>query len=99
MKGGQYVIPCAGLSEMSTAKETLAMIRRRNAALFLVVATAAFCKSASAQIVATYQFNNSFAADQAGAPAITPVNSGFFQTDTPFGMSRTVYYRSAATNV
>src|SRR5690242_10055736 len=48
----------------------------------------------AATAVATYQFNNSFAADQAGPPAmvaVDPLGTSIFQTDTVLGQSRTVW--------
>lgn len=50
----------------------------------------------AAQLVASYTFDNTFAADTVGAPALTPLNGGSFITDTVFGQSRTVYERSSA---
>jgi len=44
--------------------------------------------------VATYQFNNNLLADQLGVTALTAVNpaaTNGFVSDTPFGVSRTVY--------
>jgi hypothetical protein len=44
--------------------------------------------------VATYQFNNTFAADQGGAPALTatdPLAASAFVNDTVFGNPRTVW--------
>jgi hypothetical protein len=44
--------------------------------------------------VATYEFNNTFAADQAGAPALSPVDplsESTFHTDTVLGTSRSVW--------
>jgi hypothetical protein len=50
----------------------------------------------AANLVATYQFNNSLAADQAGAPALAGLNTGTFVTDTSvLGQTRTVYERSS----
>jgi hypothetical protein len=52
--------------------------------------------SAQAGPVATYQFNNTLAADQAGAPDLIAINGGSFVADTPLGQLRTVYERTAA---
>ncbi len=44
--------------------------------------------------VATWNFNNSLAANEAGAPALTaidPMGTSGFMTDTVFGQTRTVY--------
>lgn len=52
--------------------------------------------TAHAQLVATYQFDNSLAADQPGMPALTALNSGSFVTDANvLGQSRTVYQRTS----
>jgi hypothetical protein len=56
-------------------------------------------RPAEAQLVASYQFNNTLAADQGGAPALTAINSGFFTTGTVFGQSRNLYQRTSASNV
>jgi hypothetical protein len=53
----------------------------------------------AANLVATYQFNNSLAADQAGAPALVGLNTGTFVNDTGvLGQTRTVYERSSTSN-
>lgn len=54
---------------------------------------------ARAGLVATYQFQNSLAADEAGVPALTAVNPGSFATDTVFGQSRYVYRRGSSSNL
>jgi hypothetical protein len=52
------------------------------------------CPAMGAVVKATYEFGNTFAADEVGAPAIVPVDplglSGF-GTDTVFGVTRSVY--------
>jgi len=51
----------------------------------------------SAGLVATYQFQDTLAADEAGAPALTALNSGAFVTATNvLGQTRTVYERPGA---
>jgi LPXTG-motif cell wall-anchored protein len=52
--------------------------------------------SAQAGLVATYQFNDTLSADQAGAPDLIAINGGSFVADTPLGQLRTVYERTAA---
>lgn len=50
--------------------------------------------AAAPSLVATYNFNNTFAADEVGAPAliaIDPLGQNGFITDTVFGETRTVY--------
>ena len=45
-------------------------------------------------LVATYNFDNTLAADEGGAPALTaidPLGLNSFMTDTVFGDTRTVY--------
>ncbi|MDX2038704.1 MAG: LamG-like jellyroll fold domain-containing protein [Isosphaeraceae bacterium] len=76
----------------------MSIVARR--ALLLAPALCALCfqADASAGLVATYQFQNSLAADQAGAPALTPINSGAFVSDTVLGRTRTVYQRYSETN-
>lgn len=49
----------------------------------------------AATAVGTYEFNNTFAADQPGAPALTAVNptgTSQFQTDTVLGQTRPVWF-------
>jgi hypothetical protein len=49
--------------------------------------------------VATYTFNNSFAALEAGAPALTatdPLSLGSFQTENVFGVNRVTYHFDGA---
>jgi hypothetical protein len=61
--------------------------------VIVLIATAVICASAAAQS-ATYQFNNSLAADEPGAPSLVPVDPlalNGFETDTVFGETRTVY--------
>ena len=54
---------------------------------------------AGAGVVATYQFQGTLAADEAGAPALTALNSGSFVTDTNvLGQTRTVYERMSASS-
>lgn len=48
----------------------------------------------AATVAATYDFNGGFIANEAGAPALTPVDpqsSSAFQTDSVFGQTRTVW--------
>ncbi len=74
--------------------------RTRNAALVVVALTSVVSASVTkAGVVATYQFQNTLAADQGGAPALTPVNSGSYVTDTVLGQPRTVYQRFSASNI
>lgn len=54
--------------------------------------------TADAQVVATYQLNNTLAADQPGVAALTAINAGSFVTDTVLGQSRTVYQRTSASS-
>ena len=63
-----------------------------------VVLSLATMSAAQAALVATYEFDNSFAANEAAAAAIVPLNGGNFVTDTVFGQSRTVYQRYSASN-
>src|SRR5271157_1110888 len=54
-----------------------------------------FAMSARADVVATYDFNNNLNAVQGGVVALTPVDpesTSGFQTNTVFGVSRTVYH-------
>jgi hypothetical protein len=53
----------------------------------------------AADVVATYQFNHSLSADEAGAPALLALNGGSFVLDnTVLGQTRTVYQRFSASN-
>lgn len=55
---------------------------------------------AEAGLVATYQFQNTLAADQAGMPALVALNSGSFVTATDvLGQTRTVYERMSTSNL
>src|SRR5690348_15528508 len=50
--------------------------------------------ASAATPIATYQFNNTFAANEAGRPALTatdPLGTSQFLTDTVLGASRTVW--------
>jgi Concanavalin A-like lectin/glucanases superfamily len=63
-------------------------------ALLPLVAIFAAAPAFGATLVASYNFNNTFAADQAGDPALSPVDptgTSVFQTDTVLGQSRTVW--------
>jgi hypothetical protein len=51
--------------------------------------------SNAADLVATYQFGGTLAADQASAPSLTALNAGTFVTDSALGQARTVYQRTA----
>jgi hypothetical protein len=62
--------------------------------LTLLLLCAAAPAAWGATAVATYQFNNTFAADQGGAPALTatdPLGASAFVADTVFGNPRTVW--------
>jgi hypothetical protein len=61
--------------------------------LGLIVLGAAV-NSFGADLVGTWEFNNNFNADQSGVPALTavdPEGTSVFQTDTVFGVDRTVW--------
>jgi hypothetical protein len=64
-------------------------------ALGLLLASTA---SMAADVVATYQFGGTLAADQVSAPALTALNAGAFVADTPLGQTRIVYQRTSASN-
>ena len=68
------------------------------AAAALMASVLLLCDGAQAQLVASYGFNNTLAADQGGAPALTAVNSGAFTTANIFGQSHSVYQRTSASN-
>src|SRR5438045_3461663 len=65
--------------------------------LRFVIALSSLCFAAAAHAataVATYEFNNNFNADQAGAPALVPTDptaTSVFQNDTVLGASRPVW--------
>lgn len=64
------------------------------AAAFLGALLFAHSAAEGALLVATYGFNNSFNADQGGAPSLTlvdPLGKGSFQTDTVLGQSHSVF--------
>ncbi len=70
----------------------LILNRKLIAGLFVL----AISQSASAQLVATYQFNNTLNADEIGVPALISLNAGSFVTDMDvLGQTRTVYQRTA----
>lgn len=62
--------------------------------LSAIVSVALVRLSLAATPVATYEFNNTFAADQGGVPALTavdPLGTSTFTTDTVLGVSRPVW--------
>jgi hypothetical protein len=66
----------------------------RNLLISSVLSVIAAAPAFAAVPVATYEFNNSFAADQTGVPALTPVDplgESNFHSDTVLGVSRTVW--------
>lgn len=69
-------------------------MRLRFTAAAAVVGLFPVCATAAPSLVATYNFNNTLAADEIGAPALTaidPLGQNGFITDTVFGETRTVY--------
>lgn len=73
------------------------MVRFHKAYFACALLSATLCAgSASAQtLAATYRFNGSFAAVEAGKPALITVDpqaASLFEGDTVFGQSRTVYH-------
>jgi hypothetical protein len=76
----------------------MSIVSRRALHLAPALCTLCFQAETNAGLVATYQFRNSLAADQPGAPALIPINSGAFVSDTVFSQTRTVYQRYSANN-
>jgi len=74
-------------------------LTRRGCFAFAGLVALLLAETAHAQLVATYQFGNTLAADQAGAPALTAINSGSFVADNAvLGQSRTVYQRTSGSS-
>jgi Concanavalin A-like lectin/glucanases superfamily len=64
------------------------------AGMWAVILGLSSATSCAATVVATYQFNNTFNADQVGAPAISPTDplgASMFVTDVVLGSNRTVW--------
>jgi Concanavalin A-like lectin/glucanases superfamily len=67
---------------------------QHTATLIFAATLAAAAPSYGASLMATYEFNNSFAANEPGMAATNPVNPlglNQFQTDSVFGQSENVY--------
>lgn len=70
------------------------MLQSKLAVLFCSVAAMSTVSAGAAVIKATYNFDNSFAAAEAGAPAaveVDPLGASTFSADTVFGVPRTVF--------